>query len=71
MAEDLIFNQESIIVESWAMGIERGEQRVDQVPDVSNLQEQVRLYMDARRKFYKEQLGLPYPPDKEEPKEAE
>lgn len=71
MAEDLIFNQESIIVESWAMDIERGEQRVDQVPDVSNLQEQVRLYMDARRKFYKEQLDLPYPPDKEESKESE
>lgn len=71
MAEDLIFNQESIIVESWAMDIERGEQRVDQVPDVSNLQEQVRLYMDTRRKFYKEQLDLPYPPDKEESKESE
>ena len=71
MAEDLIFNQESIIVESWTMGIERGEQRVDQVPDVSNLQEQVRLYMDTRRKFYKEQLGLPYPPDKEEPQATE
>ena len=53
------------------MGIERGEQRVDQVPDVSNLQEQVRLYMDTRRKFYKEQLDLPYPPDKEEPQATE
>lgn len=71
MAEAFTFNQESIIVESWAMGIERGEQRFDQVPDVSNLQEQVRLYMDARRKFYKEQLDLPYPPDKVEPEATE
>ena len=68
---DLVFDQTSIIVIAQAMGIEQGFQQFDQVPNIGNLREQVEIFMNERRKYYQEQLGVPYPPDKEEPKATE